>query len=82
VLARLRELAGGDTPVAIRFAVGPLPEPGEQPVDDVERTALEVDPSLRAEGERIAAPIADPSLREAVARAAAASLAAGTNRSV
>jgi hypothetical protein len=76
VLSRLRERLGEDSPAALRFAVGPLPELGEE----VEKLRDESAPKPTAqhleEAERIAAPIEDPALREAVGRAVLASLAA------
>jgi hypothetical protein len=52
---------------AVRFVPGPVPEPAHEPTAEAERDRLQ--------GEALAAPIEDPELREAVARAAAASLA-------
>lgn len=74
ILTRVRELAGADTPKALRFAPGPLPEPAL--LDDPEERAAPppASPETRAEADRIAAPIADEELRELIARAAAASL--------
>jgi hypothetical protein len=76
VLSRLRERLGEDCPAGLRFAVGPLPELGEE----VEKLRDESAPKPTAqhveEAARIAAPIADPALREAVSRAISASLAA------
>jgi hypothetical protein len=76
VLERLRGRLGEDSPAALRFAVGPLPELDE----DVEKLRNESVPEPtaqhREEAERIAAPIGDPALREAVGRAISASLAA------
>lgn len=81
VLDRLRAHLGELTPARLRFELGPLPEPSGEAETIVERTVPEVGPGLLAEGERIAAGIGDPALREAVARAAAASLAAVSRRS-
>ena len=75
IRARLAERLGGDAPARLRFAVGPLPEKSAETVTTERRRRLEVGEDVRAEGARIAAPIADSGLREAVARAAAASLA-------
>ena len=76
ILARLQEHLPDESPRAIRFAVGPLPEAGADP----ETTSSESSPSpnreAREAGERMAQDIGDEGLREAVARAAAASLAA------
>jgi hypothetical protein len=82
LVERLAAALGAEAPRRLRFAVGPLPEPGSPPVEDVERKAPEASPAARAEAERIARGIDDPALREAVARAAAASLAAVSNRRV
>ena len=81
VLARLREQLGDACPSALRFAVGPLPEAGPEDETVQKRTV----PTPTAEhGEiagRLAAPIEDPRLRTAVAKAIAASLAAAERRS-
>ena len=75
VLGCLRDALGDACPAALRFAVGPLPELG----DDVEKLRDRTVPAPTEEqieeGQRIARPIADPALREAVERAVAASLA-------
>jgi predicted nucleic acid-binding Zn ribbon protein len=76
VRAKLAERLEGDVPRALRFAPGPLPEPGEEAVKSSQRTVPRPSAAERAKGARIAAAIDDPPLREAVARAAAASLAA------
>jgi hypothetical protein len=76
VLSRLRERLGDDFPTALRFAVGPLPELG----GEVQKLRHETAPTPTAqhleEAERIAAPIEDTALRETVAKAISASLAA------
>jgi hypothetical protein len=51
-------------------------------VEALERSVPKVSEADRAEGARIAAGIENQDLREAVARAAEASLAAGSNRSI
>jgi hypothetical protein len=51
-------------------------------VEASKRTVPKVSEADRAEGARIAAGIENQDLREAVARAAEASLAAGSNRSI
>jgi hypothetical protein len=61
-------------PTSLRFAPGCLPELGAESEEDRKRTVPSPSPAAVAAGEEIAAGIADPSLREAVARAAAASL--------
>jgi hypothetical protein len=70
------EVSLESAPTALRFATGRLPEPGGKDVEDRKRTVPTPSPQAVAAGEEIAAAIADPTLREAVARAAAASLEA------
>ena len=82
ILERLQQRLGEPAPSALRFAPGPLPEPGAEPVEASKRTVPTVSDADRAEGARIAAAIENPDLREAVARAAEASLAAGSNRRI
>jgi hypothetical protein len=74
VLAQLQEHVPADCPAALRFAVGPLPERGSEPSSS-EIVSKPTHAALTA-GRRIAESIGDDELREAVARAAAASLAA------
>ena len=76
VLARLRGLLGEDSPAALRFAAGPLPELGEEVETLRDETVPKPTATQIEEAERIAAPIEDPALREAVGRAVSASLAA------
>jgi hypothetical protein len=76
VLARLQEHLPVDCPTALRFAVGPLPEAGSTPETSSSKTVPAVDQEALAAGKRLAEGIGDTALREAVARAAAASLAA------
>jgi hypothetical protein len=76
VLARLREYLGENCPGAVRFAVGPLPERGSESETDEKRTMPKVSAAHAAAAEEIAREIDDPRLREAVARAVAAGLAA------
>jgi hypothetical protein len=80
VRARLRERLAGACPVRLRFATGRLPEPGALPVTTSEQALPTPSQAALAAAEEIAAPIADPGLRTAVARAAAASLAAAEAR--
>lgn len=80
VRGRLAERLGTSAPRALRFAPGRLPEPGRESVETPARTVPTPSPAARAAGEEIAAGIADSALREAVARAAAASLAAAEIR--
>jgi hypothetical protein len=79
---RLQQRLGDSAPAALRFAPGQLPEAGPEPEEALKRTAPKVTEAERAEGARIAAAIENPELREAVARAAEASLAAGSNRRI
>jgi hypothetical protein len=72
---RLSEAVGEAAPERLRFAVGHIPETGSDPAPKEKRTVPRVSEALSAEGDRIAAAIEDPALREVVARAAAASLA-------
>lgn len=83
VCERLAAALDEDAPTRIRFAVGPLPERGAESVEEVHRTGPKVLPEHRTEGVELARGIADPKLRDLVARAAAASLAAaGDDRPV
>jgi hypothetical protein len=76
VRAQLAEHLADTVPARLRFAVGHVPETGSDPEPKEKRTVPKVNATLRAEADRIAAPIGDPELRDAVAKAAAASLAA------
>jgi hypothetical protein len=80
VLDRLREYLGELCPPTIRFSVGPLPEAGAPPATTSERTVPKPNAAEVAKAAGMAASIEDPALREAVARAAAASLAAAGGR--
>ncbi len=75
ILARLAELLEDGAPTRLRFAAGPLPERAAEIAKVPERTVPIPSRQARAAAEHIAAGIADEGLREAVARAAAASLA-------
>jgi len=75
IRAKLAASLGDATPPALRFALGPVPSP---PAAEEERPAAP--PPTAEEAARassLTAGIEDPSLREAVRRAAAASLARG-----
>jgi hypothetical protein len=79
IAARLAELAPEAAPKGLRFAPGPLPEP---PLPDGELRPPPPpapSPETVAEAARIAAPVADQELRSLLARAAAASLAKGSD---
>jgi hypothetical protein len=80
IRGRLAAAVGEKAPPRLRFAVGHIPETGSDPETKVKRSALKVSQALSDEGERIAASIADPELRAAVAKAVAASLAAARTR--
>jgi hypothetical protein len=80
IRAKLGERLEGPTPRVLRFAPGALPEPGNEDVPTSKRTVPKPSAADLAAGERIAAPIGDDVLRETVARAAAASLAAAARR--
>jgi hypothetical protein len=74
IRARLAEHLGKGSPPRLRFAAGRLPERGVEGVPGSDRKTREPRPEDRAKGDEIAAPIEDPELRDAVARAIAASM--------
>ena len=76
IRARLAEQLGEGAPPGLRFASGPLPERGAEPVEASPRTVPNPSPQALAAAGQIAAGIGDEALREAVSRAVAASLAA------
>jgi Dna[CI] antecedent, DciA len=76
VRARLAERLEDDPPSSLRFALGPIPEPGAEDVTQPQRTVPTPSQAVRLEAETIAASIADAELRAAAARAVAAGLAA------
>lgn len=71
----VRERVGAPAPLRLRFVVGPVPEPGHETVPEVERVAPVPGAAERSQAAALARGIEAPELREAVARAAAASLA-------
>jgi hypothetical protein len=73
LLAKLRPSLGAATPPALHFAAGPVPSPGREEAADP--TVPEPSPDDVAEAASLSAAIEDPDLREAVRKAAAASLA-------
>lgn len=78
VLDGLRSRLADDVPRTLRFAVGPVPEPGPALAAEASPTSsalCEPTPEEVAEASAVAAAIDDPELRELVARAARASLA-------
>jgi hypothetical protein len=80
----VRSSLGELAPPRLRFVVGPVPEPGAgtppQREPNKERSLHEVPGHAVARGAEMAREIEDPDLREAVARVAAASLAAAARR--
>jgi hypothetical protein len=75
---RLREKLGKDCPAALKFAAGPLPELGGEVEKVRDRTVPRPTAEQLERSGRIAAPIEDAELREAVAKAVAASFALGS----
>jgi hypothetical protein len=78
ILGRLETgLGANQAPSKLRFAVGPLPEPGTPAEDALATSSSMPIPTAGevAEAELAAAMIEDPDMRELVARAARASLA-------
>jgi hypothetical protein len=71
---RLRATLGEAAPTALRFAVGPVPEPPAERADG-QPTGPVISADDRELAIRLAAGITDPELRALVARAASASLA-------
>jgi hypothetical protein len=76
---RIRERLGELAPSALRFAPGPLPEPGAKPPAEPAKPLVEPTQEERELGEALAAGIEDEELRKLVARAAAASLSRGAD---
>jgi hypothetical protein len=76
ILAKLAASLGEAAPAKIRFAVGPLPEPGaEEPPAPLSAPPPDVPPEVAADAVAAASEIEDPELRELALRAARASLA-------
>lgn len=75
ILERLSSALAGEPPSRLRFAPGPLPEPGAEAASEPPPTVLEAPAEVLREAAAAAAAIEDPELRELVARAARASLA-------
>ncbi len=73
---RLRAALGDAAPTALKFSTGPVPEPDADPVDLGREKGPEISSEDRELADQLAAAITDPDLRELVARAASASLAA------
>ncbi len=76
ILVRLQEHVAEACPTAVRFATGPLPEPGAPSVPTSSGSVKKPDRAVVEQADRIAQGIGGEALRDAVARAAAASLAA------
>ena len=74
IQTKLRGHIGDATPGEIRFAPGPVPEPG--PVERAASQPPVPSPADEATAASLSAEIEDPELRDAVRRAVAASLAA------
>ncbi len=76
ILERLAARLGSEAPAALRFAVGPVPEPATAPPPPSEPsvTPVEAPAEIESEAASAAEKIEDPELRELVARAARASL--------
>jgi hypothetical protein len=75
IVDRLRARLGAEAPARLRCAVGPIPEPAPDEANGAPAlAALEVPEDIAAEADSVASTIADPELRELVARAARASL--------
>jgi hypothetical protein len=81
LLDRLREAVGKAAPARLRFAVGRLPEQGQEEPEAARAEAIPPSPADHEAARRIAAEISAEELREAVSKAAALSLArAGSGR--
>jgi len=73
--ARLAAALGDETPSALRFRVGPVPEPAAlEPAASALEPTPEASEEASAEADSAASAIDDPDLRELVSRAARASL--------
>lgn len=79
ILTALRARLDVEAPSAIRFAVGPIPEPegSLEVADETTPERLDVPPEVERDAAAAAAEIGDPELRELAARAARASLLKG-----
>jgi hypothetical protein len=74
IRAKLHSEMGDATPPSLRFAPGPVPSPGAE--EEEPRAVPPPTPEDDAHAASLTAGIDDPTLRDAVRRAAAASLAA------
>jgi hypothetical protein len=75
ILERLRAELGSRAPAKLKFAPGPVPAPLPAPGGERRSGPLPVEAADAVAGAELAAGIGDEKLREAVARAVAASLA-------
>ena len=84
ILPRLQEAVGKEAPIAsLKFAPGRIPTADPAPSEAAPASTFAAAPEARAEAERLTSQIGDETLRNLVARAAAASLQrARTDRSV
>lgn len=73
---RVAEELETESPARFRFAPGPVPEPGADAPERPVETLPEPSQAALEAARKLAAAFAEPGLREAVERAAAASLAA------
>lgn len=73
--ASVCERLGALAPPRLRFVVGPLPGEGHETVPEAQRSVRTPTAAERTRADEIAREIEAPALRQAVARAAAASLA-------
>jgi hypothetical protein len=81
ICERLAAVLGSSAPTKLRFKVGPVPEPAG-PVEassNVSGESFQATPESVSEAASLTAEIDDPELREAVARAARASLSRGSS---
>ena len=76
ILEQLAARLGDEAPTKLRFAVGPVPEPGAptEPASIDSASPQPIPAEVEAEATSAAAAIEDPELRELAARAARASL--------
>jgi hypothetical protein len=75
LLGRLREALGDAAPCALRFQPGRLPEPSPAVPDRASEATVQVGPEERELAAALTSSMQDETLRDLVARAAAASLA-------
>ncbi len=75
IMAKLEERLGGRSPAALRFVQGHVPEPAAVEASGHNHATLRATAESRAEAARLTADLADPELRERVARAVSLGLA-------